>query len=267
MRSILQHTMILVLVFLCISCRKDEAEIIPRGKMSKIYAEMLVTDQWINSTPGVRLIADTSMVYEPILRKYGYTVDDYIRSVDNYMDDPERFSRILRTSGEIIEKRMKELRKELHLKAQIANLPKVKSDFNSRDYFPYFFGEPYVHYYDSLGVEMDSLKLEYRFVSIERADTVYDRIRMIILDTIPASDSLAVNDSLAVSDSIRSVAVSDSLVAEKVDTTVAKESSGGIRIGKHVEDSVELKKSLRRRNFKRQLQRQMQENSENKETE
>mgnify|MGYP003311349062 CR=1 FL=1 len=132
------------------SCGKDEAEVIPRGKLAKIYAEMLVTDQWITSTPGVRMIADTSLVYKPILERYGYTIDDYLLSVDNYMNDPERFSRILRTSGEIIEKRLQELRKQQHILELIANLPKIESDFKPQEYFTYLFDEPYVHYYDSL---------------------------------------------------------------------------------------------------------------------
>ena len=45
------------------SCSRDESEVIPRGKLSEIYAEMLMTDQWITSTPGFRHIADTSLVY------------------------------------------------------------------------------------------------------------------------------------------------------------------------------------------------------------
>ena len=61
---------ILLAAMLCgisASCRKDETKVIPRGKLAKIYAEMLVTDQWITTTPGIRMIADTSLVYEPIL--------------------------------------------------------------------------------------------------------------------------------------------------------------------------------------------------------
>ena len=203
MRSILRYIVILTASVLVLSsCGKDEAEVIPRGKLAKIYAEMLVTDQWVTSTPGVRMIADTSLVYEPILEKYGYDIEDYLLSVDNYMNDPERFSRILRTSGEIIEKRLKELRKQQYILDEIAKLPKLKSDFKPQEYFAYLFDEPYVHYYDSLGIEIDSLKWEYRFVSIETADTLYDRIRMIIRDTLPPVDSLAPADSLALADSI-----------------------------------------------------------------
>ena len=50
--------------------------------------------------------------------------------------------------------------------------------------------EPYVHYYDSLTFEPDSM-LVYRLVPIERADTLYDRLEMIIV-----SDSLSLRDTI-----------------------------------------------------------------------
>ena len=81
------------------SCAKEDTEVIPRKKMARIYAEMLMTDQWVTSVPGIRMIADTSLVYEPILEKYGYDSDDYRRSIEAYMDDPERFARIFRDSA------------------------------------------------------------------------------------------------------------------------------------------------------------------------
>ena len=100
--------LILSLVFFA-SCGEREGKIIPRGELAEIYAQMLIMDQWISSTPGTRQMADTSLVYEPILNKYGYTSADYRLSVDKYMDDPERFSRILRTTVSIFDERLKEL--------------------------------------------------------------------------------------------------------------------------------------------------------------
>ncbi len=201
MKIIRQHIIfaLLAIMTLFASCSKDEAEVIPRKKMAKIYAEMLVTDQWISSTPGVRLIADTSLVYEPILEKYGYDSEDYRKSIDKYMDDPERFSRIFRTSGEIIEDRIKELRKEQARLDALDRLPKVKSDLKLEEFIPFWVEEPYVHYYDSLDVYMDVKNREFIFVPVERADTVYDRIRMIKpVDSLAvAADSLA-PDSLKV---------------------------------------------------------------------
>ena len=106
MKSLLKHILPLFAVLFLASCANDEAKVIPRAKLAEIYAEMLMTDQWISNTPGMRMIADTSLVYEPILEQYGYDHLDYLKSVDHYMNDPERFSRILRTSGELLDKRL-----------------------------------------------------------------------------------------------------------------------------------------------------------------
>ena len=224
MRKVFQHITAFVFLSVCIfsSCSRNDAEVIPRGKLARIYAEMLVTDQWISSTPGVRMIADTSLVYEPILEKYGYTTEDYMLSVDEYMRDPERFSRILRSSSEILEKRIKELEKIQKDIERKAALPKIKADFKPEEFFPYMFDEPYVHYYDSVTFEPDSAAWIYRLIPVERADTIYDRLRMIVLDSIPELDTLAMKDSLLllkdsvpVMDSI-SVAKSDSVKKTKL---------------------------------------------------
>ena len=181
------------MLLLLSSCGKDdEAKVIPRGKLSEIYAEMLVTDQWITSTPGMRMIADTSLVYAPILEKYGYDLEDYLKSMDVYMGDPERFSRILRKSGEMIEKKLKDAEMRLSELQRKAMLPKIEADFKPEEFFPYLFDEPYVHYYDSLAVKTDSLLQIYRIVNVERADTVFDGVRIIVKsDTSDVADTLA----------------------------------------------------------------------------
>lgn len=217
MKSPLRHIPVVLAALLLVfaSCKKEEAKVIPRGKLAKIYAEMLVTDQWISTTPGIRQIADTSLVYEPILEKYGYTSADYRRSVDHYMDDPERFSRILRTSSDILDKRLRELRKQLHDINEAKNAPKVTSNFKAEEFFPYLAEEPYVHYYDSIAVRLDSILWVYELLLEETADTVYEGVNMIIrVDSLAIKDSLAAKDSLAVRDSlarIDSLAVADSL--------------------------------------------------------
>ncbi len=127
MMKFLRHIfpIILSLVFLA-SCGEREARVIPRGELAEIYAEMLVVDQWITATPGTRQMADTSLVYEPILNKYGYTSADYRLSVDKYMDDPERFSRILRTTVSIFDQRLKELeRKKIEQERQEEVLKRI----------------------------------------------------------------------------------------------------------------------------------------------
>lgn len=203
-----KHILPLVAAVIFASCSKDEAEVIPRGKMADIYMEMFMTDQWIASTPGMRMIADTSLVYEPILEKYGYNKMDYMHSVDFYMHDPERFSRILRSCVEKLDKRikhLKKLQKQQELEAEAAKklekfLESFQTEYTFEDYFPYLADEPYVHYYDSLTFEPDSM-LVYRLVPIERADTLYDRLEMIIrTDSLNVCDSVPVTDSLKLDD-------------------------------------------------------------------
>lgn len=204
MSALSRHIYIaLVATVLLVSCSKDEAEVIPRSKLAKIYAEMLMTDQWITSTSGVRKIADTSLVYEPILEKYGYSTVDYCKTVEVYMDDPERFSRVLRTSAEILDKQLTGLRAELKkqemAEAKRKRLEKLRyrSDFKPEEYFPYMFDEPFVHYYDSVSFSPDSILYVYRLIDVERTDTIYEGIRMkVAADTLVTCDSLAAADTI-----------------------------------------------------------------------
>lgn len=203
MRAVRHISFALALLIGLASCSGGRDKVIPRAKLAEIYAEMLVTDQWITSTPGVRREADTSLVYEPILEKYGYTSADYRKSVDRYMDDPERFSRILRTSADILEKKLDELKKRKeeidHLRALELLLRQLKyeSDFRAEEFFPYLFDEPYVHYYDSLDVQPDSVLQIYRLKNIDRVDTLYDGLRMVLKDSLAVKDTVQVSDSIA----------------------------------------------------------------------
>lgn len=173
--------------------------------MAKIYAEMLVMDQWAVSDSRLRQKADTSLIYEPIFEKYGYDGEDYRASVEYYMNDPERFSRILRESADILDARIEELK---NLKQDLMRQEKINrliTDFEISDFYPYLSSEPYVHYYDSLAVELDTLST-YRLVSIERADTLYDCLRMIVqTDTLKnvVKEEDAQKDSVAVEKPVR----------------------------------------------------------------
>ena len=204
-----KYILLTFIVLFVVSCSSDEGRVIPRGRLAEIYAEMLMTDQWILDTPDVRRMADTSFVYAPILERYGYTTLDYMKSVDRYMDDPERFSRILRSTGVLLDKKLavlKEKKAELdHQRAleELLTQLKYESDFRAEEFFPYLFDEPYVHYYDSLAVEPDSVLMVYRFKDIDRADTVFRDLRMVVLDTLTVADSTEVKDTMALSDTIR----------------------------------------------------------------
>ena len=192
MRKVFLHiSAISAALLMCLACSGDKASVIPRGKLAKIYAEMLVMDQWAQSEASLRTQADTSLVYEPIFEKYGYDTEDYIYSVEHYMKDPERYSRILRTTSDILDKRIEELRALKNRALREEEIAKFVTDFNIGEFYPYLSDEPYVHYYDSLTVEPDSFSV-YRIVPIERKDTLYDLLKMIIrVDTL-AVDTLVV---------------------------------------------------------------------------
>lgn len=207
MRLIRHIAVLAVLLLLAVSCGEKKDKVIPRGKLAEIYAEMLVLDQWILSAPGLRRNADTSLVYQPILEKYGYTAADYRKSVDVYMNDPERFSRILRTTGEILEDRLKELetlkgdQARAEAKKKFLESLKVRIEIDYGEYFPYLDDEPYVHYYDSLSIEPDTMWI-YRMKNIDRGDTIYRDLRMVILDTLNVRDTVVKADTVMVNDTI-----------------------------------------------------------------
>ena len=208
MRAIRHILLALATLLILVSCIGGRDKVIPRAKLAEIYAEMFITDQWISSTHSVRRQADTSLVYEPILAKYGYTSADYRHSVDKYMNDPERFSRILRTTGEILDKKLKVLNdREMELarlkdRQEYLESLRFEADFHAEEFFPYLFDEPYIHYYDSLDVKPDSTLMVYRLINVNRTDTLYDGIRMVLKDTLAVKDTVAVKDTLSVKDTL-----------------------------------------------------------------
>lgn len=211
----LRHVLLLSAAFLLFltSCGKEKGKVIPRGKLAEIYAEMLVADQWIVSTAALRREADTSLVYAPILEKYGYTPEDYRASLSHYMKDPERYSRILRTTSEILDERLKVLKNEQSRLARIAEIKVFVSDFDPKDYAPYL-GDCLVMYHDSLSFESDSATVTYRLMTHETSDTTFDGPVIVVrLDSLSdVSDStfvedslLQIADSLAIKDSIKTM--------------------------------------------------------------
>lgn len=91
--------------------------------MSKIYADMAMTDAVLqNRDYATRRTADTSLVYEAIFQKYGYTTDDYLASQRKYIKDPGRYVRMLKkavlqteSDKKVLvaeQKRLKELREK-----------------------------------------------------------------------------------------------------------------------------------------------------------
>ena len=81
--------------------------------MSCIYYDIYMTDEVVKSSYKYRRMADTMRVYEPIFNKYGYTTDDYNRSVSFYLKRPDKFQEVFENTKMMLEKRKAELQKIL----------------------------------------------------------------------------------------------------------------------------------------------------------
>ena len=90
-------------ISLLFGCSK-EGKVIPRSDMVNIYADMFLADGWLQDHHELSKSADTVLFYETVFRKYGYTTKDYIVSVNHYLKDPVRYSRMLKKTKENLDK-------------------------------------------------------------------------------------------------------------------------------------------------------------------
>ena len=163
---------------------------------------MLLTDQWINDNWVQNRSADTSFVYRPILRRYGYDEKDWRKSVSKYIKDPDRYSRILKKSAAMLEAREKELRLRLDLINAAERLEQETAGFiPERLYWlagmrnpDNFVEDGLVFYVDSVGGS------EWRFDPYRGYDTLFagPAWKISLRDSVSV-DSLSVSvDSLSV---------------------------------------------------------------------
>ena len=155
------------------------ARVIPAEKMTRIYQDMFLADQWLRDNPEARKKADTTLFFDPIFRSYGYSFEDYDRSVQYYLDHPDKYAKILNRASE-------RLRKESTRMQQAAD------DLTARDYELDRFRRGYT----PRDFSTDSL----RWSGPETLWPVYvDPASLAVDSTAVAADSAAVaSDSLAV---------------------------------------------------------------------
>ena len=113
------------------SCNRD---IIPRAVMADIYADMLLADQWLSDHPSERSKADTSLFYDPILDKYGYTFEQYDKTVKHYLEDPERFSKVFRAAADKLRNKQKLYNRKKELADQVKAFNAQFIGYNTKDF-------------------------------------------------------------------------------------------------------------------------------------
>lgn len=101
--SIISAIIIIVISLFSCSCSKDN--IIPKKELEDIYYELYTTDSYIKYTLHTQNLKDSTLVYEPIFNKYGYTSEDYINSYEYYLKKPHDFVKIFKAVKKRLEKK------------------------------------------------------------------------------------------------------------------------------------------------------------------
>lgn len=178
------------------SCSR-RARIIPESKLSQIYAEMFMADEWLRDHSGARRTADTTLFYEPIFNKYGYTTKDYIATVDEYIYKPDDFAKVFEKTKEILAQKAEETRELKDIIDGINEANKSIGGYAARHFV-----------IDSL-IWADSSSILWHW-----PDKILPGVTLPVRDSLLCADSLAVLDSLANLDSLArldSLAAADSL--------------------------------------------------------
>ena len=110
-------------IFLCNSCGKT----IPQSKLPEIIAEIYLADKYVgtirHSSYSIHL--DSLKIYEPVFNKYGYTGEDYKRSIEKYISRPKKLKIYYEEAKSILEKRKEDIQpqvKEQQQKDSIINI-------------------------------------------------------------------------------------------------------------------------------------------------
>ncbi|MCR4859650.1 MAG: DUF4296 domain-containing protein [Bacteroidales bacterium] len=171
--------LLLPAVLLCVAGCGHRARVIPAKKLVKIYSEMFLTDQWLRDNVEARKMADTTLFFDPIFHRYGYTFEDYDKSVNYYLDRPEKYSKILSKVADQLQAESDRMKKELESeRLREEELDQFRKLYQPKDF------------------STDSL----RWSGPETLWPVPDTLG--VADTLAVTDSLAVRDSLGRKDSL-----------------------------------------------------------------
>jgi hypothetical protein len=93
---------VLIVTFAAVSCSK---EVVDADDMPKILADIYMADRYMLNSPANIQKADSLFIYEPILNKYGYTVEDMIYTMNHYLPRPQKLKLFFTEAKAILEKR------------------------------------------------------------------------------------------------------------------------------------------------------------------
>ena len=116
-------------------CACNRARVIPESDMVRIYHDMFLADQWVRDHPDERAAVDTSLIFDPIFRRYGYDFEDYDLTVHFYIDHNERYVKLLNKVDERLRKEGERLQKEADiLTAREVELNRFRRGYEEKDF-------------------------------------------------------------------------------------------------------------------------------------
>ena len=117
----------LIGVALLTSC--DFSAPIPIKKMSQIYYEMALMDQYMEKVPEYRIQSDSNYVYLPIIERNGYDLETFRAANDYYLRNPDKLAAMMKTVQRKLQARMGELDRK-------ASEPEKEDDIGDDEILP-----------------------------------------------------------------------------------------------------------------------------------
>lgn len=103
------HIFLVLAVVAGLSGCGRKARVIPEKKLIRIYTDMFLADQWVRENVEARTVADTTLFFDPIFKRYGYRFEDYDASVNYYVDHPVEYAEILTKASDRLRARSEAL--------------------------------------------------------------------------------------------------------------------------------------------------------------
>lgn len=119
--------LILSLAAALLSC-SPRGRVIPRDELAEIYAEMFLADQWVTER-RLRHELDSASLYGAILERHGYKAEDYHTTVEEYLRDPDRFAKIIKSTMKILERREAEIKAEIKRRQSLEDKDKERDAY------------------------------------------------------------------------------------------------------------------------------------------
>jgi hypothetical protein len=119
-----RYLLIVCLVVLAVSCHKGPRRI-SRGDMEDIMMQVLLQDQYVKQHAELRKQADTMLVYEGIFESFGYNTDDFMASLEYYLEDASRMEKIMEKVEKRLMVKVKQAEKEVEEDAWRQNFLRI----------------------------------------------------------------------------------------------------------------------------------------------